>query len=369
MWPTSYQDIVTRVDSIDPIAYGKTRNFLDGAVTRLSPYISRGVISTKQVLRSVLSQGYNPDDIEKFIQELAWRDYWQQVWIALRDDINKDVRRDQPNVMNNEIPEVLIRAETGIEALDSAIRAFYQTGYLHNHMRMYLASIACNVGGSHWKVPAQWMYYHLLDADWASNALSWQWVSGANAGKEYYANQENINKYCHTNQKGTFLDIGYEEFEQLDIPEVLQKITSPRLQTPLPDTDQLILKPGIQTLIYNFYNLDPNWHAGEEANRVLLLEPSIFKQYPVSQNTLDFVFELCENMPGIQPFIGEFDDMVSCHNLKDIVYKEHPLNNYKGKEEPRDWMFNVTGYHRSFFAFWKKCKKELMQWNQPTLFG
>ena len=53
----------------------------------------------------------------------------------------------------------------------------------------------------------------------------------------------------------------------------------------------------------------------------------------------------------------------------EIIYKEHPLNNYQGTEEPRDWMFGVTGYYPSFFGFWKKCQKELKEWNQPTLFG
>jgi deoxyribodipyrimidine photo-lyase len=67
------------MDRIDPILYGKTRNFIDGAVTYLSPYVSRGVISTKFVLENILNRGYHPNGIEKFVQELAWRDYWQQV--------------------------------------------------------------------------------------------------------------------------------------------------------------------------------------------------------------------------------------------------------------------------------------------------
>jgi deoxyribodipyrimidine photo-lyase len=63
---------------------------------------------------------------------------------------------------------------------------------------MYIASLACNVAQSQWRIPAKWMYYHLLDADWASNALSWQWVAGTNSNKKYFANQNNINKYCFT---------------------------------------------------------------------------------------------------------------------------------------------------------------------------
>ncbi|WP_425390517.1 FAD-binding domain-containing protein [Ekhidna sp.] len=369
MFTTDYKDILDQVGSIDPIKYGKTRNFIDGAVTKLSPYISRGVISTKQVMKSVLDRGYDPKNIEKFIQELAWRDYWQQIWIAKGDEINKDLRREQPNVKNHEMPKALIDANTGIKAIDDAIKEYYETGYLHNHVRMYIASIACNVGGSHWWVPAQWMYYHLLDGDWASNALSWQWVSGANAGKEYYANQGNINKYCYTRQKDTFLDVDYSEFENMDTPDVLRDTTIPELKTPLPKSDELSVDIKKPTLIYNFYNLDPTWHQNKDVNRVLLLEPSVFEKYPVSQNSIDFMMNLAKNVEDIQVFVGEYDELLEEHTINDVTYKEHPLNNYSGLEEPRDWMFNVTGYYRSFFAFWKKCKKELKEWNQPTLFG
>jgi deoxyribodipyrimidine photo-lyase len=230
MFTTEYTKILEQVKNINPLEYGRTRNFIDGAVTHLSPYISRGVISTRQVMEHALSQGYYPFQIEKFLQELAWRDYWQQVWIEKGEGINNDLRHEQPDVLNHEMPEAIVKAQTGISAIDTAITDFYDTGYVHNHLRMYIASLACNVGKSHWKVPAQWMYYYLLDGDWASNALSWQWVAGSNSNKKYWANQENINKYCHTNQKGTFLDVSYEDLPNIQVPNNLQSTTMPELK-------------------------------------------------------------------------------------------------------------------------------------------
>ncbi|CAN0588527.1 unnamed protein product, partial [Laminaria digitata] len=204
--------IIQRVRTLDPIKYGSTRNYINGAVTYLSPYISRGIISTKFILGETLNKGYQPAAVEKFIQELAWRDYWQQIWIAKGDGINQDLKHPQTPVANTSIARAIIVGKTAIKAVDIAIQEFYETGYLHNHMRMYIAAIACNMGQSHWKVPAQWMYYHLLDADWASNALSWQWVAGSNANKKYVANQDNINKYCFTQQRGTFVHVPYEAY-------------------------------------------------------------------------------------------------------------------------------------------------------------
>ena len=365
LFPTSWAEIRQRVVKVDPIRYGKTRNYLDGAVTYLSPYISRGVLSTRFVLQEVLNRGFKPGQIEKFIQELAWRDYWQQVWIARGERIDKDLKQRQDPVSNHEIPAALIKARTGVRALDQAIVEFYETGYLHNHMRMYIASLACNVGRCHWSQPARWMYYHLLDADWASNALSWQWVAGTNSHKKYYANQENINKFTDSRQKGTFLDIPYEKFPHLEIPEVLMETEVPELRTPLPEDEELKIDPSLPTLIYNFYNLDPLWHKEARTNRILILEPSVFRRYPVSKKTIDFILALAENVEGIQVFPGEFRDLLGYfdpypYDIMNVHYKEHPLNtHYRGTEEPRDWMFDVKGDYPSFFAFWKKCRKEL----------
>lgn len=361
-FPTNYEEILNRVKSVDPIKYGSSRNYINGAVSYLSPYISRGVISTKLVFEEVLQRGHPTGRIQKFIQELAWRDYWQQVWITRGDDIDEDIKHRQTSVENTSISRALVAGQTGIKAIDSAIKEFYRTGYLHNHVRMYIASIACNIGKSHWKIPAQWMHYHLLDADWSSNALSWQWVAGSNSNKKYIANQENINKYCFTHQKGTFLDLDYDEIPKMNVPPILKTTTELKLKTPLPRPEKISVNNLLPTFIYNFYNLDPLWRKSSLANRILILSPSHFNKFPVSLKTIEFVIKLAkENIKGIQVFVGEFHDLTSTYDLKDICFKEHPTNfNYEGIEESRDWMFKVKGYYGSFFSFWNKCKKELV---------
>jgi deoxyribodipyrimidine photo-lyase len=361
-FPTDYDEIIKRISKVKPEKYGKTRNFIDGDVSRLSPYISRGVISTKQIFNTILDRGYKLENIEKFIQELAWRDYWQQIWIAKGELINKDLKNIQAPIFNSSIAKVITSATTGIIAIDEAINNLYTTGYMHNHLRMYVASICCNISNSQWKLPAQWMYYHLLDADWASNALSWQWVCGANSNKKYYANQENINKYCYTNDRNTFLDVAYEDFEVLPTPEILKENVSLNLVTPLPKNLKIEVDSSLPTLIYNMYNLDPLWKKELKVNRILLLEPSLFEKYPVGQKTINFILNLSKNIDKIQIYVGEFDEFVKSYKVHNIYFKEHPLSNYElGTEEPRDWMFSVEGYYPSFFSFWKKCKKELYQ--------
>lgn len=375
-FPTKYDDILSLLDSIDPINYGSTRNYIDGSVTRLSPYISRGVLSTKQVHEHLLNKGFEPKKIWKLVQELAWRDYWQLVWIEKGNAINSDLKRVQSPVLHYDMVTSIEKAETGIHAIDAGIKELYETGYMHNHLRMYTASLCCNMAYAHWKSPAKWLYYHLLDGDWASNALSWQWVSGANANKKYVANQENINNFCYTNQENTFLDIEYEQFtfpsyeskpeqpspptpSDFKPPEILLESNEIDLKTVLPDGDDLNINQELPTYIYNWYNLDPTWDKDQKANRVLLLEPSVFKAYPISIISVEFMLELGKNIPNLQVFVGEFSELKALTQPSEIKYKEHPLNNYSGSEHPRDWMFSVKGFYSSFFGFWKKAKKEM----------
>ncbi len=365
IFETDYKSIQHRIENIDPVKYGKTRNYLNGDVTYLSPYISRGVISTRQIAKTILAKGYHPSEIESFLKELAWRDYFQQVWIALGDEINEDVKNKQ--VYNHFLmPKKIVDATTGIAAIDKCINDLYQTGYMHNHARMYVASLACNIAKSHWRLPAQWMYYHLLDADWASNALSWQWVAGAFSSKKYYANQENINKYCNTNQRGSLLDKSYEELAVLDLSSSFDDNIELILETQLPHQTELKINKDLSTYIYNFYNLDCKWDVDVHANRILLLEPAFFKQYPVCDRTIDFVINLSKNIEGVQLFTGSFDDLLQQVNPSSLHFKEHPTNkHYKGVEHSREWMFeNTVGYYPSFFSYWNKASKKTSLWGK-----
>lgn len=360
-FPTDYSEIVERMEAVDPQAYARTRNYVNGAVSYLSPYISRGVLSTRQVYLSLRARGFDLNSAEKFISELAWRDYWQQVWIARGDEIDRDLLHAQPLAERSGIPEALVQAQTGIEAVDEAVRGLSETGYMHNHMRMYVASIACTIARCHWLVPARWMHYHLLDADWASNALSWQWVAGANSNKCYRANQENINKFCHSAQRNTFLDVSYEALEDVAMPDVLRPTAQLALPVERLEIDPPQIDARLPTLVYTLYNLDPRWHEGEAYNRIFFIDTDLLERYPMAPKVLDFALRLAENVDGIQPFVGSFSDLrVHCGESV-LHFREHPTQgHYEGCTEPRPMLTDTTGYFRSFFKFWRLCSKRLL---------
>ena len=351
-----YNDIINIIDKIDPILYSKNRNFIDGSVSRISPYISRGLISTKQVFTILKKKGFKWYQIEKYVQELAWRDYWQLIWQVKNIDI--DLQSNQIDVKQNDISTCILEHKTNIIAIDDAIKNLYRIGYIHNHLRMYISSLATNIAKISWLNPAKWMYYHLLDGDWGSNALSWQWVAGTNSSKKYYMNQDNINKYTKTYQKNTIIDTSYEHIVNLHQPKIFSLTSKIELSTIFPESTYNPNNNHLPILIYNYYNLDVSWRSHMHADRVLLIEPSKFKKYPISNKCMQFFIKLSKNISGIMIYVGEFENLLS--DRKKIFFKEHPLNyNYSGIMDQRDWLSSKKGYYPSFFKYWKLAIKEI----------
>ncbi len=363
-FPTNYEAIIERIQLIHPGKYAKSRNYITGAVTYLSPYIARGVISLPQI-KAIITSKFKFYESEKLLQELAWREYFQRQWQYYGNKLFTDVKQTQQNVAHYKIPAAILQANTTIQSIDNAINNLYQTGYMHNHCRMYTAMLTCNIAQAHWQQPAKWLYYHLLDGDLASNHFSWQWVAGSFSSKKYFANQENISKYTNSKQTNSYLANSYEAIATMPIPAELLPSIDVDLQTNLPHVTPITINSKLPLLVYNSYNIDPNWHKNETVNSILLLEPSHFKAYPVSNKVLNFILQLAkDNIQGVQIFVGEFNELKQYHNSianTPIYYKEHPTTqHYQGIEESRDWLCsNVSGYFPSFFAFWKIVEKHL----------
>jgi deoxyribodipyrimidine photo-lyase len=323
-------------------------------------------VSLPQVLEAVLQKGYKLHEIEKWLQELAWREYYQRVWQVKQTALQNDLTQSQPGVLHHRMVNALEQASTGITVIDEQINSLYKTGYMHNHVRMYIASIACNIARAHWYAPAQWLYYHLLDADIASNTCSWQWVAAAFGTKKYFCNQENINRYTNTEQYHTFLDHSYEQLPLQPVPGILQEATDLSFITPLPATALPYIDTSKPTLLYNSYNLDPLWRKNEQVNRVLLLEPSHFTQHPVSSKLIKFILDLAINIDELQVYCGEVSSLTDLYNgsaytVNDaFISKEHPaFTHYPGKKDQRDWLYpQVEGHYPSFFKYWKQCQRQ-----------
>lgn len=207
-----------RLDAVRPDDYARTRNSLQGAVTRLSPYLTHGLLSLTDVYNAVHAR-HALHHQHKLVFELGWRAYYRHVWAHLGSGIHQSIH---PGLLPDsayqlDMPQDVLEARTGIPAIDSAVRELYETGYIHNHARMWLASYVVHLRKVHWHAGAQWMLGYLLDGDQASNHLSWQWVAGTGSSKPYIFNADNVAKYAPEpwHSFGTAIDVSYEAMDGL----------------------------------------------------------------------------------------------------------------------------------------------------------
>ena len=163
-------------------------------VSQLSPYLRHRLLTEQEVLEAVLGR-YSLSTAEKFVQEVCWRTYWKG-WLEMRPQVWADYANavsalgDDPHVTAAE------EGKTDIEAFNAWAHELVETGYLHNHARMWFASIWIFTLGLPWHAGADFFMRHLLDGDPASNTLSWRWVAGLQTqGKHYLARASNISKY------------------------------------------------------------------------------------------------------------------------------------------------------------------------------
>ena len=133
--------LLKKIKKFDAKKYSYSRNYIDGEVSRLSPYISRGFISTFQVFEILKMNFSTINEIEKFVQELAWRDYFQLIWNEKNVEVSL---KENISVNQKGLPIPILNAQTSIKAIDNEILNLYKNGYMHNHFRMYVASLICN---------------------------------------------------------------------------------------------------------------------------------------------------------------------------------------------------------------------------------
>ena len=190
--------------------YSLKRNFDLGPkdksnVSCLSPYISHRLITEYEVAKSVLSK-FPYQKVEKYIQEIFWRVYWKG-WLELRPQVWSDFIEDLKGIKENDNYKKAINGETEIECFNDWVKELKKNNYLHNHTRMWFASIWIFTLDLPWQKGAEFFMKHLFDGDAASNTLSWRWVAGLQTkGKHYVAQSWNISKFTNNKYKNVKLN-------------------------------------------------------------------------------------------------------------------------------------------------------------------
>ena len=231
--------------------YENGRNYDHGpgqhkAVSMLSPYICRRLITEAEVVTAALD-AHGPEDAEKFIEEVIWRGYYKgwlerrpQVWDSYLQGLSTDLmslKRDRRLRRDIALAET---GQTGLDYFDTWAHELVETGYLHNHARMWFASIWIFTLGLPWRLGADFFYRHLLDGDAASNTLGWRWAAGLHTrGKPYPARAQNIDTFTDgrfTPKHGELAEVeqGLEASEPDGLPTVQPLRKMHEAQTDLP---------------------------------------------------------------------------------------------------------------------------------------
>ncbi|MEM8536778.1 MAG: FAD-binding domain-containing protein [Pseudomonadota bacterium] len=259
MIDATYTAALKRLSSFVPHAgrdYASKRNYDDRQhVSVLSPYIRHRIMTEKEVLRATLAR-HSAQAAEKFVQEVYWRTYWKgwlelrpSVWTSYKAELQTAVDGLDHDASRRAEWEAACKGETAIDCFDHWAQELVETGYLHNHSRMWFASIWVFTLRLPWTLGADFFQRHLLDGDPASNTLSWRWVAGLQTiGKTYLARADNIAKYTNERFRPTGLASHAIALEGMPHPA----------RGPVPVSD--IIDPGKRTgLLLTEEDLSPGW--------------------------------------------------------------------------------------------------------------
>ena len=327
--------------------YSKLRNFDFGPKNRsniscLSPYVTHGIINENEIIKKSLSK-FPFSKIEKFIQEVLWRTYWKG-WLELRPNVWTDylieLNKIREEFKNNQNYLNAIKGKTNVECFNAWVNELRENNYLHNHARMWFASIWIFTLELPWQLGVELFMKHLYDGDAASNTLGWRWVAGIQTqGKHYLASEWNIKKF--TNNR--FNNIKLNENAPPKISEKTYSIIKQDFNNPsnIEDRNLLIFENNLSFEITDFKNNKFKkiyLISNKNENRSIKLGEKVMKfkslliedqkqRLKVRSIDCDVIdiseIKNIENSYGLYPTVGENLDYLNSNDIKiDFLYRK-----------------------------------------------
>ncbi len=348
--------------------YSKLRNFDFGPeqrknVSSISPYITHGILSETEVIKNSLKKFFFAKN-EKFVQEVLWRIYWKG-WLELRpmvwSDYIVELKKLKKDFYNNKNYLNAIEGKTNIECFNYWISEIKKYNYLHNHARMWFASIWIFTLNLPWQLGAEFFMKYLLDGDSASNTLGWRWVAGVQTkGKNYIASEWNIKKF--TNNR----------FSQIKLNENPQPIIDNRnysiskndfLNNEINKNDNLIVFENSLSIEcsdfkeFDFKNIylvqkDNDTREIKLDEKVLKFKEDLISDQKIRLENKSSKIEIInvkdlKNLDGnniaLYPSIGEINDFLVSNNLKNIKFVYRKIDQYAWKYCNKGF-FNFKNY-------------------------
>ena len=358
------------IDFIDNnlFEYSKLRNFDFGPDKRtniscLSPYITHGILTELEVMKLSLKK-HSFVKIEKFIQEILWRVYWKG-WLELRPNVWTDyiieLNKLKQEFKDNKDYLNAIEGKTNIECFNTWVNELKNHNYLHNHARMWFASIWIFTLGLPWQLGAEFFMKYLFDGDSASNTLGWRWVAGVQTkGKNYVASEWNIKKF--TNNRFSNIKLNANPVPITDDKNYSIVNNSFQNVNISNDQDLLIFENNLsfdQTDFkdQSFKNIYFVFNGNETRQikfdeKVLEFKKSLInnqienlknKSLNCKMITIDNLKDMKGNLLALYPSVGENLDYINSNNLKNIDFLYRKIDQYSWKYCNKGF-FNFKNY-------------------------
>ena len=354
--------------------YSRDRNYDFGPDNRnnislLSPYISHRTLFEYDIVKSCLKK-YKVDQVEKFIQEIFWRVYWKG-WLELRPEVWTDFCDSYLSIEQSKFYKKALDGNTGIRCFDEWVNELKEYNYLHNHSRMWFASIWIFTLKLPWQLGAAFFMEHLYDGDPASNTLSWRWVAGIQTrGKHYLARSSNISKFTNQRFQYTQLTTDAEpifEDKNFELKRLDYKNSETRHENLIIfesnlNTQELSELSEKYKTVY-FVLIDNYSRKIKLSHKVMSFKASLVKNVSelisnakiINLEELEILLSKNPKIDVIYPFVGENLDILNKLSMK----LESQLNFKYKNQDLYSWQFSNKG----FFNFKKNIQNIIDKFN------
>ena len=364
-WAGGRSQALSKLHSIDVAAYSKNRNFLNGKVSHLSPYLRHGCLTLNETF--VFIKKNFDATADKLVYQLAWRDYWRQVWFAEGDAIYSEIEPPKVAIGHAPLSDDIVQAKTGLPCMDGFIKDdLYGQGYVHNHARMWVASYIVHHRKMDWREAADWFEANLIDGDIASNHLSWQWVASTFSSKPYFFNKEIMGrytgeKYCANCQAKCPFDASYEVLNDRLFAQTLEPVAK-----------KYEIKPLTRNKVSHFqakaiFVHDEMLSAAhvllqKPFPKIFVFDPEIYDSW--SLNRLQFVADCLSEMQNVEVWVGNTYEILMQKGIGQVITQNTPNQKIKQLLSPfiPEWLpvpklVNAElsdGRLKRFSRYWEK---------------
>lgn len=364
-WAGGRLAALTKLANVDALSYGRNRNFLNGSVTHLSPYLRHGCLTLNETF-SAIKQKFGLS-AENLLMQLAWRDYWQRVWALRGNAIYSEMEHPKVALGYAALSESVKQGKTGLPCMDAFIADLLTTGYVHNHARMWLASYIVHHLKMDWREAADWFEAHLLDGDKASNHLSWQWVASTFSSKPYYFNKENLarytgEKYCAGCTANCPFDASYETLQARLFSQPANAEAKIYPLTPMPMKAMSTHKP-VAIYVHDEMLSAVNSVLDRPFPKIFIFDPQFYGDWPL--NRLQFVADCLSEMMNIEVWIGDTYEVLMQRNVGELITQATPNPKIKAllapfltRWQPLDKLVDVEMSEKRmqrFSRYWEKA--------------